>query len=252
VAGRSAGPAWRVAIAIGGALAILGVSVVALLDPAYIHAALDAAGSAAILGLDRQATYAASDRTMNELVFGPATFAFRVAPGGPPFYDASEASHLRDASNLLHLFLVVVVAGAVLLVVGVARNRRDPAAWRALRTGAIVLAAAFAAIGLFFTVAFDQAFTLFHEVFFPQGNWEFNSATERMVQLYPTPFWELIATTLAILVLAICGLVWLVATLRARSLDQGAAIAAAGPAGPAVTPALNDPGAAGRADGGGR
>jgi integral membrane protein (TIGR01906 family) len=251
VAGRSAGRAWRVAIAIGGALAILGVSVVALLDPAYIHAALDAAGSAAILALDRQATYAASDRTMNELVFGPATFAFPVAPGGQPFYDASEASHLRDASNLLHLFLVVVLAGAVLLIVGGTRYRRDPAAWRALRTGAVVLAAAFAAIGLFFTVAFDQAFTLFHEVFFPQGNWEFNSATERMVQLYPTPFWELIATTLAILVLALCGLVWLLATLRARSLDPGAAIAGVGP-GPSGAPAPTGSDAAGGAEGGGR
>ena len=228
MAGRGAGPAWRAAIGIGGALAILGVSVLALLDPAYIHAALDAAGSAAILGLDRQATFAASDRTMSELVFGPATFAFGVTPGGPPFYDGSEASHLRDASNLLHLFLALVAGGAVLVLAGVARYRRDPAAWRALRTGAVVLAAAFAAIGLFFTVAFDQAFTLFHEVFFPQGNWEFNSATERMVQLYPTPFWELIATTLAILVLAICGLVWLLATLRARSLDSGAPPAPSG------------------------
>ncbi len=248
MAGRSAGTAWRVAIGIGGALAILGVSVVALLDPAYIHAALDAAGSAAILGLDRQATYAASDRTMSELVFGPATFAFRLAPGGPPFYDASEASHLRDASNLLHVFLVVVLAGVVLLVLGMIRYRRDPAAWRALRAGAVVLAAAFAAIGLFFTVAFDAAFTLFHEVFFPQGNWEFNTATERMVQLYPTPFWELIATTLAILVLAICGTVWLIATLRARSLDSGAAIAGTGAA---VTPTGAGRDTAGRAGGGG-
>ena len=89
-------------------------------------------------------------------------------------------------------------------------------------------------------------------MFFPQGNWEFNSTTERMVQLYPTPFWELIATTLAILVLALCALVWLVATLRARSLDQGAAIAAAAPAGPAGAPAPNGPSAAGRAGGGGR
>jgi hypothetical protein len=60
-------------------------------------------------------------------------------------------------------------------------------------------------------------------VFFPQGNWEFNSATERMVQLYPTPFWELISMTLAVLVLALCALAWLLATIRARSLSRPAA-----------------------------
>ncbi len=217
---RGAGPAWRVAIGIGAALTILGLSVVALLDPAYVHAALDSAGSAAILGLDPRTTHAVSDRTMGDLVFGPATFAFRAVPGGPLFYDASEASHLRDASNLLHLFLAVVLAGAGLLVVGLARYRRDTGAWRAVRIGAAVLAASFAAVGLFFAIAFDTAFTLFHEVFFPQGNWEFNTATERMVQLYPTPFWELISMTLALLVLALCALAWLLATLRMRSLER--------------------------------
>ncbi|MGO9180046.1 MAG: DUF1461 domain-containing protein [Candidatus Limnocylindrales bacterium] len=228
--GRRAGAAWRVAIGTGAAFMILGLSVMALLEPAYIHATLDAAGSAAILRLDPQATHAVSDRTIGELVFGPATFAFRAVPGGPLFYDASEESHLRDASNLLHLFLAVVLAGCGLLAVGLTRYRRDAGAWHAVRVGAAVLAASFAVIGLFFAVAFDTAFTLFHEVFFPQGNWEFNSATERMVQLYPTLFWELIAMTLTLLVLALCGLVWLLATLRTRSLansDVGAARARA-------------------------
>jgi len=228
VAGRGAGPAWRVAIGIGAALTILGLSVVALLDPAYVHVALDSAGSAAILGLDPQTTHAVSDRTMSDLVFGPDTFAFRAVPGGPLFYDASETSHLRDASTLLHLFLVVVLAGAGLVVVGLARYRRDAGAWRAVRIGAAVLAASFAAVGLFFAIAFDTAFTLFHEVSFPQGNWEFNTATERMVQLYPTPFWELISMTLALLVLALCALAWLLATLRMRSLEH--ASRATGPA----------------------
>ena len=218
--GPRTGMGARVVIGVGVALSILGLGVVALLDPLYIHAALDSAGSAGILGMTASATHAMSDRTMAELVFGPATFAFPVAPGGPRFYDAAEAAHLRDASNLLHWFLAVVGVGAVALVVTLVPRRRDPGAWHAVRGGAVALAAAFCAIGLFFAVAFDAAFTLFHEIFFPQGNWEFNVATERMVQLYPTPFWELITMTLAAVILLLCAAAWFVATVRLRSLGR--------------------------------
>ncbi len=224
--GPRAGALARATIGLGTALTVLGVAVLVLLDPAYIHAALDAAGSASILGLDRSATHAVSDRTIHELVFGPATFAFPTPGSSTRFYDPAEASHLHDASNLLHAFLVVVAAGALALVVSLARYRRDPRAWRAARTGAVAFAVVFAAVGLFFGVAFDTAFTLFHEIFFPQGNWEFNSATEKMVQLYPTPFWELVAMTLAALVLILCAVAWLLATARLRSLEAGARRAA--------------------------
>ncbi len=217
--GPRAGALARATIGLGTALTVLGIAVVALLDPTYIHAVLDAAGSASILGLDRSTTQAVSDRTIHELVFGPATFAFRVSPGGPRFYDPAEASHLHDASNLLHAFLVVVAVGVVALVASIARYRRDPGAWHAVRTGAVAFAVVFAAVGLFFAVAFDTAFTLFHEIFFPQGNWEFNAATEKMVQLYPTPFWEIISMTLAALILVLCAVAWLLATLRLRSLE---------------------------------
>ena len=225
--GPRAGRGARVVIGAGVALSILGVAVVALLDPLYIHAALDSSGSAGILGMTTSATHSMSDRTMAELVFGPATFAFPVTPGGPRFYDASEASHLRDASNLLHWFLALVAAGAIALIVTLVPRRRDPEAWRAARGGAVALAAAFCVIGLFFAVAFDAAFTLFHEIFFPQGNWEFNVATERMVQLYPTPFWELITMTLAAVTLLLCAAAWFLATMRLRSLERAQASGAA-------------------------
>ncbi len=218
--GPRTGGGSRVVIGVGVALSILGLAVVALLDPLYIHAALDGAGSAGILGMTASATHNVSDRTIAELVFGPATFAFPATPGGPRFYDAAEASHLRDASNLLHAFLALVAVGAIALFVTLVPRRRDPGAWRAVQGGAVALAAAFCAIGLFFAVAFDAAFTLFHEIFFPQGNWEFNVATERMVQLYPTPFWELITMTLAAVTLLLCAAAWFLATMRLRSLER--------------------------------
>ena len=32
---------------------------------------------------------------------------------------------------------------------------------------------------------FEPAFTLFHELFFPGGNWQFDPRTDRLVQLFP-------------------------------------------------------------------
>ncbi|MFI5255472.1 MAG: DUF1461 domain-containing protein, partial [Candidatus Limnocylindrales bacterium] len=78
-------------------------------------------------------------------------------------------------------------------------------------------------IGAIFLVAFDPAFTLFHEIFFPGGNWSFDPATDHMVQLYPIPFWQLTSAVLGGLVIGL-GLVarW-VARRRAADLAPTAA-----------------------------
>jgi integral membrane protein (TIGR01906 family) len=194
---------WRLGVGLATALGLLGIVLLPLLTPLYMHAGLRAAGSAAILGLSEDRTAAISDQTVGELVFGPATFAFPVEPGGPPFYDASEASHLRDARTVLWAFLGVVGVAVVALVAAVALRGRRAWPWRAMATGGLVLAGTLAVVGVVFTFAFDQAFTLFHEILFSGGNWSFDPRTERMVQLYPTPFWELTATVLAVVAIAL-------------------------------------------------
>jgi len=213
-----------VVVAAATALVILGAVVLALLSPPYIHAALAQAGSADYLaagGLPVDASGAASlsDLTVQELFLGPGTFAF-PAPGTPErFYDVAEASHLRDARTVLYGFLLVVVASAVALVAAFAAGRREAWTWRAASRGAGVLAIVLGVIGLFATVAFDQAFTLFHEVFFPGGNWSFDPRTERLVQLYPIPFWELTATVLVASAVTLGALVWWLARRQARRVD---------------------------------
>ncbi len=216
--GPGTGVRW--VMALGTVCLVLGLAFAAVFNPFFIHAALDAAGSAAILGLDRQTTHAVSDRTIAEMLVGPGTFAFAATPGGPRFYDAAEAAHLRDAATLLHLFGGLVLVGVLGLLLTLGPWRREPRAWRAVRAAALGLAAAFAALALFFALAFDTAFTLFHEIFFPQGNWAFDSATERMVQLYPTPFWELTSMALATGTLVVSVLLALIATWRLHALRR--------------------------------
>ncbi len=215
------------------ALVIVGAVVLALISPLYVHPALAQADSARYLAVSDVATvYILSDRTVRELFLGPGTFAWTwqppctvlagfcaSAPAAQPFYDAAEASHLRDARAVLYGFLVAVGLGALTLVVGLLTVRREPWFWRAVSRGAGLLAIVFGAIGIVAAVAFDQAFTIFHEIFFPGGNWSFDPATEHMVQLYPVPFWELTSTVLVLAVVALGAGVWWLARRRAGSLE---------------------------------
>jgi hypothetical protein len=206
------------------ALVILGAVVLLLISPLYLHPALDEAGSAAYLtagglALDAPGAAGLSDRTVQELFLGPGTFAFPAPGTSQPFYDGAEASHLRDARAVLYAFLLVVAAGAVALVAALAAARREAWLWRAIGRGAGALAMGLAVIGVFATVAFDQAFTLFHEVFFPGGNWSFDPRTERLVQLYPIPFWELTSTVLVGAAVIVGALVWWLARRRAKGLE---------------------------------
>ena len=219
------GPLWaRVLLGLATAVVILGVTVVLLFNPIFVNAGLRQAGSAAILGMTQAQTESVSDRTLGEMLLGPGDFAFPVEPGGPRFYDQSEAAHLRDARLVLWLFLAVALVCAVGLVL-VAVRVRASWPWQAIAGGAAVLAVSVAALGLFFTFAFDTAFELFHRVFFPGGNYSFDVTRERMVQLYPVPFWELTFTVAFAVAILFGAVVWFLARRQAQRLDSRARLA---------------------------
>jgi uncharacterized membrane protein len=49
---------------------------------------------------------------------------------------------------------------------------------------------AVAVVGAIAAFAFDAAFLLFHQVFFPQGNFLFDPATSNLLRLYPDWYWQ--------------------------------------------------------------
>jgi integral membrane protein (TIGR01906 family) len=198
-------------------IAILGVALLPLLTPFAIHPLLDLAQSNLWLGLGQQTTHQLSDRTVSELVFGPGSFAF-PGPSGAAFYAADEASHLRDARTLLYLFEALAV-GSILLVTWSLVRRR---AWRPVARGALGLIVAVVILAVVGSFAFEPAFELFHEIFFPGGNWAFDPLTSHLVQLYPYVFWEAVSGALGLIAIALALVVWWFARSRARTAGRSA------------------------------
>ncbi len=211
-------------VALATMVVIVAFAVLALMIPIYMHGALDRAGSPGFLDVSPAQTHALSDATVGELLLGPGTFVDPpLGDGRIHFYDAAEVSHLRDARTVLYGLLALAGLSIVVIAVAAIRSRRVARLWRAMSVGAGVLAVAFVVIGALFLVAFDAAFTLFHEIFFPGGNWSFDFATEHLVQLYPIPFWQEATTIIGGTVVVAGGLIWWFAGRRARRLEDATA-----------------------------
>ena len=83
-------------------------------------------------------------------------------------------------------------AGALALLVlifRVQRARRRGDALRFVRAGSLIGSGIVAVIAIAAAVAFDPLFLLFHEVFFPQGNFLF-APDSNLIRLYPEWYWQ--------------------------------------------------------------
>jgi hypothetical protein len=169
-------------------LGVLCVALLLLLTPVWTHFAIDASGGWQVTG-QRASAHALSDRLVGELFTGPGTFA-DLAP--------DEAAHMRDVRLVLYGFLVLSALSVAFVGIVLVRAPRNPLNWLAVARGGLWLAMVLVALGIFAALAFDTAFTLFHEIFFPGGNWAF-PATSTLIRLYPTDFWELSSAALGVL-----------------------------------------------------
>ncbi|MGE0598516.1 MAG: TIGR01906 family membrane protein [Dehalococcoidia bacterium] len=111
-------------------------------------------------------------------------------------FNEDEISHMRDVKNLVRVIyrlneasLAVIIAyvGGVVLWTR-ERSPRQLAKYSVF--GVAVGLVLVVAIGAFAATGFDAAWTRFHEIAFPGGNWRFNSSRDRLIQMFPEPFWE--------------------------------------------------------------
>ncbi len=167
-----------------------------------------------------------------------ATYVVGISsvPVGPAcsLFTSDEYAHMADVRAV---FRGAEIAAVLALFVGgyrISRARRRGTALRLVRAGSLVAAGIVAVIGvaatlafdpLFLvigvaaTLAFDPLFLLFHDVFFPQGNFLFDPATSNLLRLYPEWYWQGITAGVAVSFIALALLAALIShgALRRRS-----------------------------------
>lgn len=108
---------------------------------------------------------------------------------GRAVLDESERSHMNDVSRLVRLLVILDLVALAFAAWGGRLLRTEVRRLgRMLVYGAGGVGAATLAIGAFAVLAWDSAFTLFHELLFPPGTWTF-PADSSLIQLYPPGFW---------------------------------------------------------------
>jgi len=128
-----------------------------------------------------------------------------ASSAGQPLLTDAERGHMRDVAHLVRILWLALLMAVALAVAGLVFLRRDPR-----RIGRIMLwasggvAIAAIVVGGFFAIAFDQAFLLFHEIFFPQGNFLF-AADSNLLRLFPEGFWFESALVAGLLIV-VCAL----------------------------------------------
>ncbi len=194
-----------VLVGAAAALAITGLSVVLFLNPIWVGFEQGRSGAATLTGYSPDQLKVVTGEVLGDLVFGPPDFDQAV--NGVPVFDLRERAHMVDVRGVFAGFGILVAIGtAIVVAAGLAARG---AAWfrSAVGRGALVLAGTIVVAGVVAAVAFDQAFEVFHQLFFPGGSYNFDPTSERLVQLFPIPFWEETSLVLGVVILVFSGVV---------------------------------------------
>ena len=135
-----------------------------------------------------------------------------------PLFSPDEYAHMADVRNVFAGAKLMIPVGLFVLAIRLQRARATSgaAALRLARDGSLVAAGIVAIIGVVAVFAFEPLFLLFHEVFFPQGNYLFDPATSNLVRLYPDWYWEGITLRVGLSFIATALGIAAVATLALR------------------------------------
>ncbi len=221
--------AAAVVAAVTTPVVIVAVAVLLFLNPIWVGFDQDRSDVTGLTGYTATQVRQVTGSILSDLVFGPPNFDVTVdgTPNGAPVLDQSERGHMADVRKVLMGFGLVALVAAVLLAVVALYGRGRRWFWRAAATGARVLVVGVVVVGLAFAVFFDQAFELFHEIFFAPGTYMFDVRTEKLVQLFPDQFWSETSVAIAAAVLVLAVLVAVVAARLGREPARAVAAPAA-------------------------
>jgi integral membrane protein (TIGR01906 family) len=197
-------------VGVASVLVVLALAILPFLNPVWVGFAQERALAATWTGFVPADLRTVTDAILADLVLGPPDFDVTLA--GQPVLNEAERGHMRDVRTVfLGLYLAAAVGALVLVAAFVlARGRSRARLWRRLSRSGLVIAVVTVAGGLLALVFFDAVFALFHRVLFPQGNWQFDPATDRLVQLFPERFWVETSVAVGVVVIVLgVALAWL-------------------------------------------
>ncbi len=210
---------WRstASVAVGAAtiVSLVGVAIGLFFNPAWVAFEQGRTAAALWTGYPPATLRAVTDAVLREVYVGPGTFAQAV--DGVAVFNARERSHMADVHGIVVAFFVLVLVAIAVVVAGGFLARGAGWYWRAVARGAAILAVGAVVVGIAFALAFDQAFSLFHDLLFPSGTWTFDPATDRLVQLFPYDFWTETSVAIAAVGLVLTTATWAFARGRAAS-----------------------------------
>jgi integral membrane protein (TIGR01906 family) len=146
-------------------------------------------------------------RAWSDYVTGRSSFMAANMGPVPIVFTADEIAHMDDVRTVFIGAQTAAVGALGIAVFRVFRARAEGHALRLIRDGGLVAAGLVVSVGLAALVAFDQLFLLFHEVFFPQGNFLFDPATSNLIRLYPEWYWQGITAGVGLSYIAVAVLV---------------------------------------------
>jgi integral membrane protein (TIGR01906 family) len=127
------------------------------------------------------------------------TLRITVVDGGDEvaLYNARETEHMKDVKwlmrtifrvNEISLAYVLTYIAGVFLWAGAGSLRK--LAWLSLGGIGVGLAIVGFVLGAAALFGFDETWTKFHEIVFNNNLWQLNPATDRLIQMFPEPFWQ--------------------------------------------------------------
>lgn len=103
-------------------------------------------------------------------------------------YTAAEVSHLEDVAKVMKGAPFFLYASEIIIFMVLLYLRKDKEQLqKVLRYGGVATVAFIAVILLAIFIGFEGVFTLFHLIFFPQGNWQF-AADSLLIRTFPPEF----------------------------------------------------------------
>jgi integral membrane protein (TIGR01906 family) len=205
-------------IGVATAIVIVALAIIPFLNPIWVGFGQDRAQAQAWTGYTTEQLRLVTNDILADLVIGPA--AFDVSLNGAPVLEARERQHMVDVAVVFQRFFLVAAGSALLIAGSFAFSRTDRARtvlWRRLSISGLVIAVVTVVGGIGGVLLFDQAFALFHELFFPPGSWTFDAGSEKLVQLFPQQFWVETTIAVGVVIVGLSLLLWWYGGRRARA-----------------------------------